>query len=184
MFHHNLREDLVQYMLERRHPLSQLLHMLAMPLLVTTLFVLLGYGKFFSWPVAWLDSWLNVNLGLLVTAVYLLFYFCFDALVTLSLLPLILFLYIIANVFRYFVPNAWTIALPTHVFLWLSLLLSQLLIERRSPLHPHSASCPASCPAAFLIAPLATYYQLLFRCGYRLSLAAELAEAEYAQINS
>lgn len=187
----NLLEQLSFYGAYHSHWANVLIHLLFVPAIWWSACVFLCYsGPLLPWgegdladtlvaaglPASSVPEWLLrlvvPDLGLVAFLLYSLYYLTLDLFAGITYAPVLAGLYLSSSWLVQELPEtAWQLALGVHVLSWfMQIVPGHLMFEGRKP------ALTDSFFQSLILAPLFTWFELLFLVGYRPELAAQLKQ--------
>jgi uncharacterized membrane protein YGL010W len=170
MLHEYLIRSFAFYSRYHRNRTNQIIHQITIPLIVWTVALLVGYWNFYTVPKPL--TYLSINAALIPLCFYTVAYFLFDVPMALVAAPAFCGIYILANLFREYVPYAWAYGIGIHVLAWIFQFMGHGVFEGNRP------ALLDSLGQAFLMAPAFVILELMFMLGLRKDLQAELSLME------
>ncbi|KAJ1649828.1 hypothetical protein IWQ61_009202 [Dispira simplex] len=176
----NLKEQFAFYGAYHHDHRNVVVHVIFVPAILWSALVIAALYGPLALPENWQSSvWfqrldelgLQVNLTLLASLVYAIYYMLLDFTAAVLYLPFLGFAYSTATAFAERSPHALGIAVGVHITSWLAQFYSHAVYERRAPALLDNVA------QALLMAPFFVFLEVIFRCGYRPTLYAKLKEA-------
>jgi len=183
----NLEDQLAFYGAFHHNKLNQLIHIIFVPAIVWSalvFLVLLTPGANHSIVELGSKSLIGqvlpahgVNLSLLMYAVYAIYYLTLDFWPALAYDVFLFFLYVTANWTAHSTPNALYIALVVHALSWyMQIHPGHLVLEKRRP------ALLQSFFQSLVLAPIFTFFEVLFYCGLKQDLFRKVQKRVLANI--
>lgn len=169
----NLEKQLLFYGSYHDHPVNVAIHMICVPTLLMTAFLLATNTP----PLVPMPDWLVIpslpsNLGTIATLVYATIYVLMEPVAGGILAPLMLAGTAYANhLSKTYGQTANYWALGLHLSSWIAQFIGHGVFEGRAP------ALMDNLVQAFLLAPFFVWMEILFRLGYRPGLRSRLNDA-------
>lgn len=148
-------------------------------LIIVTTLALIGYVNIYSFTPM-LDQIFNLNLSLILVGIYIVFYLIHDVIVGLLTVPWLISGYVLANLFRFYVPYAWVSAVLIQVFSWMVKIGNQNICQT---VEARNASVKQNIIDTYIAGPYLIILWLLFSCGFRARQYEQLDDLTDEQEN-
>jgi uncharacterized membrane protein YGL010W len=163
---YDAKQDFAAYIYYYKSTFNKIVNVISYLIIVLSLYIFMTYMIVdirLQTDNAFLNNTFVFTFGAVVTIPFIIFYALFDILAGFFLSLLLIAMYFLANIIKYFIPHAWAYALILPIFALIEQCVSNRFIDRN-----------AYKSVNYIMNPIFIILDGLFWCGYRKNLFEEI----------